>query len=379
MYSLHQFGYMILDHVRTEAFVDALRHAVKPGDVVLDIGAGTGIFSLIACQLGASKVYAIEANPLIELGPDIAAANGFADKIVFMHDLSTNVTLPEKADVLIADLRGQLPLFNGNIISMADARRRLLKPGGIIIPSRDRIYATLISSPDMYRRHLQMPWLVNAYDLDMSAAHSLLLNTGIQSREEAIEFLLSPQEWVTIDYSEREDPSASGTLEWQVTNAGKSEFVCLWFDSEFPNGGCFSTAPQSKSAEVYGYAILPLERPIELEPGDHVKLTINANHINGSYQFMWSTRVVAGDKVKADFSQGTFFAQLFSDLRKRASDYVPQANHQARILKFVLDAMEEGISIKAIAAKLQTAFPEDYPELSDTIAKVGDISASFSQ
>jgi type I protein arginine methyltransferase len=379
MYSLHQFGYMILDRVRMETFVEALRFAVHPGDVVLDIGAGTGIFSLIACQLGASKVYAIESNALIELGPETAAANGFADKIVFIHDLSTNVTLPEKADVLIADLRGQLPFFNGNISSMADARKRLLKPGGIIIPSRDLVYATLVSSPETYRRHIQTPWLENAYNLDMSPALSLLLHTGVPSREESIEFLLPPQVWATVDYHEREDSNASGTLEWDVTAPGKSEFVCLWFESEFPGGGRFSTAPHSKSADVYGYAILPLERPIELEAGDHVKLTINANHVNGSYHFMWSTRVVANGKVKAEFKQGTFFAQLFSDVRKRAANYVPQANHQAHILKFVLNAMEEGASIGAIAAKLQAAFPQDYPELSDAIAKVGDLSASLSQ
>ena len=90
---------MIADHVRMAAYEQALRRTVRPDSVVVDIGTGTGIFSLLACQFGARKVYAIEPDSAIEVAREIAAANGYQDRITFIQDLSTAVTLPEGADV----------------------------------------------------------------------------------------------------------------------------------------------------------------------------------------------------------------------------------------------------------------------------------------
>ena len=115
MYSVHDYGRMIVDEVRMTAYVTALRAAVKPGSVVIDLGAGTGIFSLYACRFGAKKVYAIETNDAIDVARQIAAANGCADRIEFIQAVSTDVELPERADVIISDLRGSLPLFGQHL------------------------------------------------------------------------------------------------------------------------------------------------------------------------------------------------------------------------------------------------------------------------
>mgnify|MGYP001184895145 CR=1 FL=1 len=72
---------MIADRVRMDAYVRALRQAVVPGSVVIDIGTGTGIFAMLACQFGARRVYAIEPDDAIQVAREIAAANGFADRI----------------------------------------------------------------------------------------------------------------------------------------------------------------------------------------------------------------------------------------------------------------------------------------------------------
>src|SRR5580765_20177 len=102
MYRVVDYGDMIADAVRMDAFVAALRGAVTPGCVVVDIGTGTGIFALLACSLGARRVYAIERNDTIEVARTIAAANGLSDRIEFRQALSTAVTLPEPADVIVA-------------------------------------------------------------------------------------------------------------------------------------------------------------------------------------------------------------------------------------------------------------------------------------
>ena len=152
MYSLESYGNMIADSVRMDAYARALRLAVKPGSVVLDIGAGTGIFALLACQFGARRVYAIEPSDTIQAAREIAAANGFAERIEFFQEMSTAITLPEPADVIVSDLRGVLPFYQHHLPAIADARRRLLAPGGVLIPRSDTLWLACVEAEDLYRR-----------------------------------------------------------------------------------------------------------------------------------------------------------------------------------------------------------------------------------
>ena len=68
-----------------EAFIRRCAQTIKPGSVVVDMGTGTGIFALLACRLGARRVYAIEPDDAIQVAKEIAAANGCADRIEFMQ------------------------------------------------------------------------------------------------------------------------------------------------------------------------------------------------------------------------------------------------------------------------------------------------------
>src|SRR5437867_10461320 len=106
MYSIYSYGQMLADTPRLDAYVAALKTTVKPGSVVLDLGCGPGVFALLACKLGARRVYAVEPDAVIQLAREAAVANGLADRIEFIQNFSTQITLPEPADIIISDLRG---------------------------------------------------------------------------------------------------------------------------------------------------------------------------------------------------------------------------------------------------------------------------------
>ncbi|MGB5528001.1 MAG: 50S ribosomal protein L11 methyltransferase, partial [Gemmatimonadota bacterium] len=111
MYGLYDFGLMLADRVRTQAYTEALRQAVTPGCTVLEIGTGTGLFAMLARRMGAGRVFAVEVLDTIDLAPQVAQANGIAEGIEFIKGFSTRMELPVKADVLVSDLRGTLPLY----------------------------------------------------------------------------------------------------------------------------------------------------------------------------------------------------------------------------------------------------------------------------
>jgi protein arginine N-methyltransferase 1 len=111
MYELDDYGAMIADRVRTNAYAGAIMRAVKPGDVVLEIGCGPGLFSLLACRAGAKRVYAMESNASVAFARELVVANGYAERIEILHGSSRQLDLPERANVILSDIRGVLPLW----------------------------------------------------------------------------------------------------------------------------------------------------------------------------------------------------------------------------------------------------------------------------
>src|SRR5207245_1011138 len=168
---------MIQDRIRTSAHQQALARAIKPGDVVVDLGAGTGLFTLHACRLGAKLVHAIEPNPIIQVAREIVQANGFSDRVAFHQAMSFDVELPQPADVVVTDPRGVLPLKERAIPTIIDARRRLLKPGGVLIPQRDTIWAALVEANDVYSSHCEDPWRRSNDGFNLEAARQRRVNT----------------------------------------------------------------------------------------------------------------------------------------------------------------------------------------------------------
>ena len=385
MYSIANYGAMISDEVRMGAFVHALRQAVKPGAVVIDIGTGTGIFALLACRFGARRVYAIEPDDAIQVAREIAAANGCADRIEFIQAMSTEVTLGERADVIISDIGGVLPWFQQHIPSIADARRRFLAPDGVLIPQRDTVWAAVVEVGDLYRRQTG-PWDDNGFGLDMEAARRIVINTWNKGRVTPDNLLTGIQRWATLDYAAVEDPHVRARMTWTVTRSGTGHGLAAGFDRTVADGVHLSNAPDAPEAirplHIYGTVFFPWPAPVSLLSGDVVTVDLEATLVGVDYVWSWKTRVLDQGQAgadKANYAQSTFFGAPLSPatLQKRAASYTPTLNEDGRIARAVLESMNNGVSLGEIAQMVSTKFSARFPRPQDALSHVAHLSRLY--
>ena len=316
MYSLHFYGQMLADAPRMDAYAAALRHVIRPDSVVMDLGCGPGVFALLACKLGARRVYAVEPDNVVGLAREAAAANGFADRIEFFEKLSTEITLPEPATIIVSDLRGVLPYFEQNIHSIVDARRRHLAPGGVLISRRDFLWAAVVEAQEQYAE-LVNPWQ-NQFDLDLSTGTRFITNTWRKSHIKPEQFLAEPVCWNTIDYHEIDSHDARAEISWRVARSGTAHGFAVWFDSELVHDIRFSNHPKAPRM-IYGQGFFPFSQPVAVSEGDRIDLRLAANFVQDNYVWRWDTEFSDQERVKASFKQSTFYGAPLSTAQLRTS------------------------------------------------------------
>jgi protein arginine N-methyltransferase 1 len=361
MYSLHEYGRMIGDVERVGAYAEALRRTIRPGAVVVDIGTGPGIWALLACRFGARRVYAMDPSRAIQVGRELAIANGYADRIEFIERESTKVTLPERADVIVEDVRGVLPAHYRALEALIDARRRFLTPGGAFIPQTETLWAAPVCSErlyDLYRSPLGPERLGLKLDRLEQAARNLLSKRRIG----ADEISLPPKRWATIDYLELESPDLAGTAEWSVEREGTIHGFAVWFDSQLAPGISMSNAP-NRPQLIYGQGLLPLTHPLTLEPDDMLRVTLRAKLMGSGYTWCWDTEIFNQHTSRARVStrQSNFSAASLPDRLMRRTDpaAVPGLNDDGRRLAAMLSLLDEhDVLLEALAETAVVRFPD---------------------
>lgn len=147
---------MLHDAGRNRAYRRAIEASVRPGDLVLDIGAGTGLLSMMAARAGAGHVYAVEAVPEIAAAARrIIRANGLADRITVipLHSSALRIPrhLPRRVNVVVSETFDTGLLGEGALATLAHAREHLLETGGRVIPRGADIQGCCLESEELWR------------------------------------------------------------------------------------------------------------------------------------------------------------------------------------------------------------------------------------
>lgn len=277
---------MIADKARIDAYHKAISEHIEAGDVVVDLGTGTGILAMLAARRGAARVYAIDHGGMIETARQLAAANGI-ERIEFRRMHSSRFTPPGKVDVVLHEQIGS-HLFDENMVAnLTDLRDRILRPGGRILPSRFALYLEPISLHEEYR----VPFLhqnTDVHGLDFSSlapagrgAGGTVFGAGAQRdvlNREVSHLLAAPESIMLVDLETIDPTTLPDRLEFrkEVTTSGELDGFCLYFDVLFDAENRLSTSPLGRSTN---WKITLFRVPVErLAVGDvlHGRLEIGS-------------------------------------------------------------------------------------------------------
>jgi len=373
-YTLRDYGTMIADEPRTRAYAEALRRAIRPGDVVLDLGAGTGIFSLLACRFGARRVHACDASAAVHVAGELARSNGFGDRVVCHEVPGQQLTLPEPVDVIVSELRGALPLHGRSVTTLIDARTRLLKAGGVIIPQRDELWLALASAPDEHGRAVT-PWSGNDQGFDLGRWSARLANSWITAPARATQLVSRPVLWSDLDYRRIDGPDVRSRVTCVADRDADVHGFFLWFEATILDDIRFSGGPDGPKLP-YGCAFFPWPRGVRVNSGDTIAIDLGASLVGDEYTWTWRTAVGT-----TRFEQSTFFAAVVSaaTMRRRAASHVPDLTEEGRVALRALEGLRQRRPLGEIADDLLAEFGSRFGgDRQACLAFVGDLSARYS-
>lgn len=362
-YSVCNYGRMIECEPRMGVYAEALRRAVTPGCTVIDLGAAFGVFALLACKYGAGSVIAIEPDPSIELLMPMAQANGCADRITIIRDISNNYAPERKADVVVSDCRGTVPLFQHHIATITDARSRLLAPGGALLPLRDTLRIALADAPEAGKARFR-PWRTNAYDLDLSAAYPFAINAQDKVYLKPDALISASQDLAVLDYRSITEPNLDAAVELVATRDGAVHGLLVWFDAEIAEGLIYSNAPGQPEL-VYGQMFLPLDGAPQLGIGDRITTRVRGTLIDGEYVWSWGWQVIGatGHALGKPVQQSSFLSQIHSPkaLANVSNQHTPAINAPLLLDRDCLGLVGDGRTLDEIAKAMQERHPEHLP------------------
>ena len=143
--------------------------------IVLEIGSGLGLFSMLAARAGARRVYSWEPSSISKTASDVVKHNNYDGTIIILSGPIEKIEIDEKVDVIFSTAFGYSLLFDSLIPSFIYARDKFLKNGGVVIPEKAEIYMSSCVKSTFNENY---DYWENVYDFDFSPIEKADINNA---------------------------------------------------------------------------------------------------------------------------------------------------------------------------------------------------------
>jgi len=318
---------MMNEQRRSNAYFTALKSAIKPDSEVFEIGTGSGLLAMMSAKLGAKRVTTCEAVPLIaETARRIVADNGYANSVKVISKRSVNVelgdVLSEKADILVSEIFSSELLGENVIPSIEDAKRRLLKPQGRVIPAVGSIMVALFGGEDI-RRNLVVE---DCFEFNMQFFNSIIpQKCPIVRNDLNIEMLSDGMEAFRFDFeNDSFFPSQSRELRIPIKSSGRCYGVIQWIRLQMDREVVFENHPSEKSTvSNWQHCAYILPEAIDVNPGQIA--VVSASHDRIVPWFFFDRIEPASRSLGPDPQDINSLLSLFAERRYTEMEIIAQS------------------------------------------------------
>jgi protein arginine N-methyltransferase 1 len=183
---------------------------------------------------------------------------------------STEMKAPPRVDVVVSETLGNYPLEENIVTTMRDARRRHLKPGGVLIPRRIVQFAAPVVTARIHSELTE--WDRVGFGLDLAPARTMSLNNIYVRTFEPSELLedgRSAVAWDRIDFALAPSARRKGEARWKLGRPAVIYGFATWWTAELVPGVQVSTAPDAPRTH-WEQLYFPLLEPIDGQAGEMV-------------------------------------------------------------------------------------------------------------
>lgn len=365
----------LADQARLAAFERAIAAAVRPGDVVIDIGAGTGILGMLACRAGAARIYAIEAGGMIQVARALARANGLADRIVFVPGHSDDIQIPERADVLVGDLIGRMG-FESGVFEAYPRARRWLKDDARLIPSSITVSAAPVEHAQAHADVESWSRPTAGFRMDPALAWSR--NTGYPRHVDPSQLL--SRDTASATFTPGDDHPllrVRGTV--TVARAGTLHGIAAWFSACLAPGVTMTNAPGAASRINRRNVFLPLDPAVAVVAGDRVAIDVGIRPVDFVVSWSAAVETAAGVSRGPRARHSTLGGMLVTreDLRSNDPASRPRLTPRGEARRTLLALCDGSHPLDEIEHEVQRRHPDLFVSLAEAQAFVAEVVTRY--
>lgn len=350
---LDEHLHYVADSHRLAQYETAIARAIRPGDVVVDLGCGTGVLGLLCLKAGAARVYAIDSSVMLGVAEQALQRAGYADRTVFLHGKAHQVELPERADAVICDQVGYFGFDYDILASLRDARRRFLKPDGRLLPQRIDLQLAAIESESCRAPAdgWAAPKVPSEYHWLRENAINAKHAVGLRKENILASAWLGP-----IDLANDEADFHAWSVEWTIERDGMLHGIAGWFDCELFDGVRMTNSPLATRSIERHQAFLPISDAVDVRAGDAIRASVMARPADDV--IAWQVEIPSRG---LRYAHSTWQGELLSPrmLSRRDPAHVPTPGRIGMARACVLSYCDGRRSI----AQIEQAVLRDHPAL----------------